>query len=63
MTVVADPGDWVVWEYRWSAVGLESGLPMDLFGAQATRYSEGKVVEVRVFGAKDDALAAVGLSE
>ena len=25
MTVVADPGDWVVWEYRWSAVGLESG--------------------------------------
>ena len=63
MTVVADPDDWVVWEYRWSAAGLESGLPMDLLGAQATRYSEGKVVEVRFFGAKDEALAAVGLSE
>ena len=47
MTVSRTPGDWIVWEYRWTAMGLESGLPMELVGAKATRYSAGQIVEVR----------------
>jgi ketosteroid isomerase-like protein len=63
MTILADAGDWIVWEYRWSAIGLESGLPMELIGGQATRYSAGKIVEVRFYADRNEALEAVGLSE
>ena len=63
MTVLADPGDWIVWEYRWTATGLESGLPMELVGAQATRYSAGQIVEVRFYADRAEALEAVGLRE
>jgi ketosteroid isomerase-like protein len=63
MTVLADPDDWIVVEYHWSAIGLESGLPMELTGAQATRYSDGKIIEVRFYTDRNAALEAVGLSE
>jgi ketosteroid isomerase-like protein len=63
MTVLADPGDWIVWEYRWTAIGLESGLPMELVGAQATRYSAGQIVEVRFYADRAEALEAVGMRE
>ncbi len=63
MTLLGDPDDWVVWEYRWSATGLESGLPMELTGVQAARSFGGKIVEVRFYDDRESALEAVGRSE
>jgi hypothetical protein len=36
---------------------------MELIGAQATRYSAGKIVEVRFYADRNEALEAVGLRE
>ena len=52
-----------MWQYRWSAIGLESGLPMELIGRQAARYSAGKVAEARFYADMNEALEAVGHRE
>jgi len=66
VTLLGDPDDWVIWEYLWSATGLESGLALELIGVQAVRHSGGKVVEVRYYtdrGEAFEAFEAFGLRE
>jgi ketosteroid isomerase-like protein len=59
-----DVGDWVITVGRWKGRGKASGAAVEGHGVNATRWREGKVVEMLSgFGSKAKALEAAGVRE
>jgi ketosteroid isomerase-like protein len=63
LTVVADEGDWVVWEYRWHTRGAGSGIETTVEMASAHRVVAGRQVEAHFRWNPVEALEAAGLRE
>jgi ketosteroid isomerase-like protein len=60
---IVDAGDFVVASVHTSGRGATSGAPYDVEGAIVHRFEAGRIVEMREFADRGEALAAVGLSE
>jgi ketosteroid isomerase-like protein len=59
-----DVGDWVITVGRWKGRGKASGAEVEGRTANAERWRDGKLVEMRLgLGSKAKALEAVGLRE
>ena len=60
---VVDGGDWVVATGTTQVQGGESGVPLEVPLAQATRWRNRKCIHLESFPTKAEALEAAGLSE
>jgi ketosteroid isomerase-like protein len=58
-----DADEFVIVPVRALVRGKGSGVPVEIFETYLFRVLDGKVVQVREFRTKDEALEAVGLSE
>jgi ketosteroid isomerase-like protein len=56
-------GDRVVVSVRFWGRGRDSGVPVEIRETHVSRVRDGKIIEVREYRDKADALEAVGLSE
>jgi len=61
--VVGRSGDEVMVVFRFTARGLESGVPVETLSAQVWTFRDGKVWRNVVFASREEALEAAGLSE
>ena len=55
-----DAGEWVVGHFRWNTRGRASGIATTAEMWFVYRFREGKIVEIRYFWEREDALAAAG---
>jgi uncharacterized protein len=60
---VLDAGDQVVSIFRTQGESPQSGLPFEHEWAHVWRFRDGRVLELRAYFHKDDALAAAGLGD
>jgi ketosteroid isomerase-like protein len=58
-----DAGDFVVVTFRLTGHGRASGAPIDEDEVHVFQLRNGKIIELREFSEKADALKAVGLAE
>jgi ketosteroid isomerase-like protein len=60
---IRDGGDWVLALGRISGRGRESGAEFDARAGWVAQFREGRVTDFHTYADRDEALAAVGLSE
>lgn len=60
--ILGSPVRGLVIVIRTRAVGRQSGAPIDVMNPQVWEFRDGRVIRNTVYGSKDEALAAAGLS-